>query len=199
MIASPALAAASWGIGDIWPVLVAVAAVAYLAGVLVAHRRSRAATATAVAEVTDQLLESRREAIHHESNAAWLSFRLEEAAAEVARLRAHPPTEGNGGPGALTLDLRAGSGRLGVWLRPDDLKVIDGIGPKIEGLLNRAGIRTWDQLAEASPEGLSGILAGAGPHFRLHDPSSWPQQAALLARGEWAEFVRMTSRTAPGS
>ena len=35
--------------------------------------------------------------------------------------------------------------------RKDDLKKVEGIGPKIEGLLNAAGIYTWAQLAAADP------------------------------------------------
>lgn len=33
---------------------------------------------------------------------------------------------------------------------PDDLKVIEGIGPKIEEILNREGIHTYEQLMETS-------------------------------------------------
>lgn len=205
------------GVGDVWPVLVAVVALGYLLGVVVALRRASAARAEAVAEVMDQLLESRREAIHHQSRAAWLGHRFDELTTEVETLRSRieetlpgspAARETNGavravegtaprnGEGAdpVTVDLREGSDRLGVWLRPDDLKVIDGIGPKIEVLLNRAGIHTWQQLAERSPDEVAEILVRGGPHLRMHDPSTWPEQAALLARGEWAEFVRRSSR-----
>lgn len=40
----------------------------------------------------------------------------------------------------------------------DDLKAIEGIGPKIEGLLNSAGIKTWRELADSSVEVLREIL-----------------------------------------
>lgn len=63
----------------------------------------------------------------------------------------------------------------------DDLKAIDGIGPKIEALLHQAGIRTYAQLAETPVERLREILAQAGPRFRLADPTTWPEQARRLA------------------
>ncbi|MBC6993109.1 helix-hairpin-helix domain-containing protein [Neolewinella lacunae] len=69
---------------------------------------------------------------------------------------------------------------------PNDLKVIEGIGPKIEGLLKADGINTWSELAVADVARIQAILDGAGPHFKLADPSTWPQQAALAASGEWA-------------
>ncbi len=66
---------------------------------------------------------------------------------------------------------------------PDDLKKIEGIGPKTERILNEHGITTFAQLAEASVETLQAILDEAG--FRLGDPGTWAEQAALAAKGEW--------------
>ncbi len=68
---------------------------------------------------------------------------------------------------------------------PDDLRKIEGIGPKIAQLLNDAGIYTFTQLAEAEIVLLQQVLIDAGPRFKLADPSSWPEQAALAANGDW--------------
>ena len=67
----------------------------------------------------------------------------------------------------------------------EDLKIVEGIGPKIEQLLKTAGINTWQQLADTSSEKLQGILREAGDRFRIHDPSTWPMQAQMAADGEW--------------
>ncbi len=67
----------------------------------------------------------------------------------------------------------------------DDLKVIEGIGPKIEKLLHEAGIRTYKDLASADIETLKEVLEKAGSRFRLADPTTWPRQAALAAEGKW--------------
>ncbi|HGY08814.1 MAG TPA: hypothetical protein ENK37_02000 [Oceanithermus profundus] len=70
----------------------------------------------------------------------------------------------------------------------DDLKKIEGIGPKIEELLNRKGIRTFRQLAQTSVEQLRAILQEAGPRFRLADPTTWPRQAQMAAEERWDEL-----------
>jgi predicted flap endonuclease-1-like 5' DNA nuclease len=69
--------------------------------------------------------------------------------------------------------------------KADDLKIVEGIGPKIAELLHAAGITTWQQLSEASPERIREILDAGGPEFNIHDPGSWPEQAGLAARGDW--------------
>ena len=66
---------------------------------------------------------------------------------------------------------------------PDDLALIEGIGPKISRLLQDSGIRTFPQLAESSVERLQRILDQA--RLRLADPGTWPEQARLAAAGDW--------------
>jgi len=66
----------------------------------------------------------------------------------------------------------------------DDLRRIEGIGPKIAELLAAAGIASYAALAASEPARLRAILDQAGSRFRLADPSSWPAQAALAARGD---------------
>ena len=70
----------------------------------------------------------------------------------------------------------------------DDLKIIEGIGPKIAEQLQAAGITTWAELATASVAQLQEILAAAGPRFRMHQPDTWPQQASLASAGRWSEL-----------
>lgn len=66
-----------------------------------------------------------------------------------------------------------------------DLKIIEGIGPKIEALLKEAGINTWDDLADTAADRLQEILAAAGEAFRIHDPTSWPMQAQMAVNNQW--------------
>ncbi len=70
----------------------------------------------------------------------------------------------------------------------DDLKKVEGIGPKIEGLLNADGIRTFAKLAATNPQHIAGLLSAAGPRFQIHNPETWPQQAALARDGKWDEL-----------
>lgn len=72
--------------------------------------------------------------------------------------------------------------------QPDDLKKIEGIGPKIEEILNQNGITTFIQLSQASTDALKQLLQDAGPRFQMHDPSTWPRQAELASAGKWQEL-----------
>ena len=67
---------------------------------------------------------------------------------------------------------------------PEDLKVVEGIGPKIEVLLKESGIKGLKDLSIVPIENLKEILAKGGARYRLNDPSSWPEQARLLVNGE---------------
>lgn len=67
----------------------------------------------------------------------------------------------------------------------DDLKVIEGIGPKIEEILNNNGIYTWNELAQTPAENIRVILDRAGKQYQIHDPKSWPYQADLAHKGDW--------------
>jgi len=72
---------------------------------------------------------------------------------------------------------------------PDDLKRIEGIGPKISDLLQAAGIMTFVQLAATDVEQLEQIVKEAG--IRLAYPSTWPEQAGLAAAGEWEALEKL--------
>ena len=78
----------------------------------------------------------------------------------------------------------------------DELEVIDGIGPKIADLLRHAGVRRFWQLAHMTPEQIKPILDAAGPSYKLADPSTWPEQAALAANNHWTALkVMIDART----
>jgi predicted flap endonuclease-1-like 5' DNA nuclease len=71
----------------------------------------------------------------------------------------------------------------------DDLKVIEGIGPRLERVLRAAGVTTYAQLAELRPGRIRTLLKESGT--RMADPRSWPEQAALAAEGRWDELARV--------
>jgi large subunit ribosomal protein L20 len=70
----------------------------------------------------------------------------------------------------------------------DDLKIIEGIGPKIAEILAAAGISTFAKLAATDAAKLREILAAAGSKFASHDPATWPQQSKLAAEGKMDEL-----------
>jgi len=73
----------------------------------------------------------------------------------------------------------------------DKLTMIEGIGPKIAGLLKEDGIDTFAKLAKASQKKLKAVLTAAGPRFKMHNPGSWPKQAGLAAKGEWDKLKKL--------
>ena len=95
-------------------------------------------------------------------------------------------------------DLMAGSVVLGEKVRFNDLTVIEGIGPKTADLLLSSGFKSWWQLHQASPDHLRRVLADAGSWFQMLDPTTWPEQAGMLARGEWRQFKLMADRLKGG-
>lgn len=78
----------------------------------------------------------------------------------------------------------------GKKIKQDDLKMVEGIGPKIEGLLHDAGITTWKQLAEAPEADVKAILTAAGPRYQMHQPKTWATQARLAHEANWATLER---------
>lgn len=70
----------------------------------------------------------------------------------------------------------------------DDLKKVEGIGPKIAEHFNNAGIFTFEELANTEVSKLEEILTAAGPRYRMHNPGSWPKQARMAADGKWDEL-----------
>lgn len=79
----------------------------------------------------------------------------------------------------------------GKKIKQDDLKMVEGIGPKIEGLLHDIGIKTWRDLADAPLEKVQKMLDDAGPRYRIHNPGTWAEQAALAADEKWAELEKL--------
>ena len=75
--------------------------------------------------------------------------------------------------------------------KADDLTKVEGIGPKINEILQGAGINSFADLAAAPVERLKELLTAAGSNFASHDPGTWPEQAALAAKGDWEAFDKL--------
>ncbi len=75
--------------------------------------------------------------------------------------------------------------------KADDLKKIEGIGPKIAETLVAAGIATFADLAKAKPAKISEIIEGVRGN---HIPDTWPQQAKLAADGKWDELKELQDK-----
>ena len=71
--------------------------------------------------------------------------------------------------------------------KADDLKKIEGIGPKIAQTLTDAGVATFAELAKTKPAKISEIIAGVRGN---HIPDTWPAQAKMAADGKWDELKK---------
>lgn len=72
----------------------------------------------------------------------------------------------------------------------DDLKKIEGIGPKINSVLQAAGMHTFADLAVASVTQLEKIVReDAG--ITIAFPDTWPEQAALARDGKWEALEKL--------
>jgi predicted flap endonuclease-1-like 5' DNA nuclease len=73
----------------------------------------------------------------------------------------------------------------------DDLEHIEGIGPKLVGILKAAGYTTFKALASASADDLKKVLNAAGSPYSMSDPTTWPEQAKLAAEGNWEALEKL--------
>jgi large subunit ribosomal protein L21 len=71
--------------------------------------------------------------------------------------------------------------------KADDLKKVEGIGPKIAETLSAAGITTFAELAIAKPAKISEIIADVRGN---HVTDTWPAQAKMAAEGKWDELKK---------
>ncbi len=82
--------------------------------------------------------------------------------------------------------------------KADDLKKVEGIGPKIAEIFAASGIDTFAKLAKASQDQLKEILAGAGSRYASKNPGSWPKQAKMATEGKWDELKKWQDETKGG-
>lgn len=101
-------------------------------------------------------------------------------------------------PEEIPYDRDAARAAFGKTIRQDDLKIVDGIGPKIESLFHNFDIKTWKALSEISVARCQEVLDSGGDRYKVHDPASWPMQARMAYEGKWQELVRWQKKHGHG-
>ena len=71
--------------------------------------------------------------------------------------------------------------------KADDLKKVEGIGPKIASVLGEAGITTFELLSKTDPAKIAEIIKDVRGN---HVPDTWPKQAKLADEGKWDELKK---------
>ena len=89
-----------------------------------------------------------------------------------------------------TFDTTAAKLVFGKKIKENDLKVVVGIGPKIEGLFHNFDVKTWKALSECSIDKCQEVLNSGGERYRMHKPGTWPKQAGLASQGKWKELLK---------
>ena len=87
---------------------------------------------------------------------------------------------------------------FGKTFKADDLKIVEGIGPKIEALFHKHNIKSWKELSETSAGRCREILDSGGKQFRIHDPASWPMQAKMAEQGKWKQLSQWQEKHRAG-
>lgn len=72
--------------------------------------------------------------------------------------------------------------------KADDLKLIKGVGPKLEALCNRLGFYHFDQIAAWSPEEIAWVDENLEGFKGRVSRDEWVVQARILAAGGTTEF-----------
>ena len=75
-----------------------------------------------------------------------------------------------------------------VATKADDLKKIEGVGPKAAEAMVAAGLVTFADVAKADAEKIKEILIEASPRLAHLVTDTWPKQAAMAAEGKWDEL-----------
>ena len=90
----------------------------------------------------------------------------------------------------MPFNAAAAKAAMGKSIKQDDLKAVEGIGPKISGMFNDAGIKTWKALSETAVSKCQEVLDGGGNRYKVHDPASWPMQAKMCYEGKWKDLAK---------
>jgi len=78
--------------------------------------------------------------------------------------------------------------------KADDLKKIEGAGPKAAEALVKAGLDTFAKVAKTDAAKLSEILTEASSRLSHIVTVTWPKQAGLAADGKWDELKELQDR-----
>ena len=76
----------------------------------------------------------------------------------------------------------------------NDLKVIKGIGPKLEETLNKVGLTAYEQLSKMTLKDMAAVLTQAGVNAKMYDLSGWKAQAKLAVKGDIEAVANWTKK-----
>lgn len=81
--------------------------------------------------------------------------------------------------------------------QPDDLTLIEGIGPKMSAALKAAGLDSFAKVARATEADLRAAIQNAGMRF-APSLTTWAEQAAFAAVGDWDGLKKLQQNLTAG-
>jgi hypothetical protein len=105
---------------------------------------------------------------------------------------------GGGSAAAGGVDVTAARAAGFMVSGPDNLEVIEGVGPKIAHLLRANGVNSFSKLAGMNIDAIRAVLQRGGPQFNLAEPRSWAEQANLAAANRWQDLRELQDRIFDG-
>jgi len=79
-----------------------------------------------------------------------------------------------------------------------DLTIIEGVGPKISEILKKNGVSDFSLLASSKPAKIKELLMAEGSRYAMHDPESWPEQAAMARDEKWDDLKKWQDKHKAG-
>lgn len=118
--------------------------------------------------------------------ASWLLGKMFAKTEETtARVMAAPARPSDG------IDYSAARAAGYLITGPDNLEIIEGIGPSIARLLRSNGVGSFAKLSTMTVASLLEILQKGGTRYSLANPETWAEQAALAAANRWLDLRRL--------
>ncbi|MCB0466147.1 MAG: 50S ribosomal protein L21, partial [Aequorivita sp.] len=95
---------------------------------------------------------------------------------------------------AASTSAKASASKPKKAAKADDLKKIEGVGPKAAEAMVAAGMDTFAKVAKAKPEAIATILSEASSNLAHLVTDTWPKQAKLAADGKWDELKELQDK-----
>lgn len=102
--------------------------------------------------------------------------------------------------GSATSGSTGGGAKKSIYskITANNLQIIEGIGPKMEGVLKENGINTHADLASKDHNELNAILAKYGDRYKIIDPTTWAQQARYAADNDYDGLIDLQKKLDTG-
>jgi predicted flap endonuclease-1-like 5' DNA nuclease len=125
--------------------------------------------------------------------------KMADAALPVAKVTAPKVAAAKAVPKVVAVTNLAAAKKAGFALKnANDLTAVEGMGPKINELFSNAGVKTFAQLSKQSIPQMRKVLDDGGSRFRIANPGTWAQQAALAAENKWDELKKLQDNLSGG-